>query len=106
MFVLIIILAQSFTVAAPLLEAHVVTELVVLVLQHKRAKAILLLVIAGSCCSSSTSSTSPTLLAQRGSDIMISGDRISSIGFHVGLDLAERSSDGLLGFGLKQGRTS
>ena len=37
MFVLITILAQSFTVAAPLLETHVVTELVVLVLLHKRA---------------------------------------------------------------------
>ena len=94
MFVLITILAQSFTVAAPLLETHVVTELVVLVLQHKRAKAILLIVIAGSCCFFTSTTTSPTLLAQRGSDITISGDRISSIGFHAGLDLAERSSEG------------
>ena len=106
MLVLITIFGTIPLVAAPLLETHVVTELAVLVLRHKRAKAILLLVIAGSCCFSTSTTTSPTLLVQRGSDITISGDRISSIGFHAGLDLAERSSEGLLGFGLKQGRTS
>ena len=49
MFVPVTISAQSFTVAAPPLETHVVTGLVVRILQHKRVQnyfgCLLLLVL-------------------------------------------------------------
>ena len=94
MFVPVIISVPNlFPVAAPLLETHVVTELVVAHLDIKGAK-LFCAVIVGSCCCCITSSTSPTAACIKRFCYHDTGVRATSIGFHAGLDSVEQSSEG------------